>query len=93
MARTPEADGSLLDHTFGMFFTETRSGMNHARDRVPILLFGGKFLKLNAGQFLVVKPDHYVNDIWASALTAWNVPTKIYGDPTYATGVIPGLFG
>jgi hypothetical protein len=93
MARTPEGAGTLLDNTLGMFFTESRWGASHERHRVPVLLFGGKFLKLNTGQFLVIKPEHYVNDIWASALTAWNVPTTIYGDPQYATGIVPGLFG
>jgi hypothetical protein len=76
-----------------MMFTERMMGDSHSRQRIPLLLFGGKFLKLNTGQFIVVKPEHYVNDIWASALTAWGVPTTIYGDPRYATGVVPGLFG
>jgi hypothetical protein len=93
MSRTPEGSGSLLDNVFGMLFTERLDGDSESRDRNPLLLFGGKFLKLNTGQFLVVRPDHYVNDIWASALTAWGVPTTIYGDPRYATGVVPGLFG
>jgi hypothetical protein len=83
----------MLDNVFGMLFTERLDGDTHSRDRNPLLLFGGKFLKLNTGQFLIVRPDHYVNDIWASALTAWGVPTNIYGDPKYAMGVMPGLFG
>ena len=37
-------------------FTECRDGDYHSRARNPALLFGGKFLKLNAGQLLVVRP-------------------------------------
>ena len=93
MAKTPEGAGNMLDNVLGMYFTECRDGDSHERRRNPCMLFGGKFLNLNAGQFMVVNPNRYVNDIWASTLTAWGVPTTIYGDPAYAKGVIPGLFG
>jgi hypothetical protein len=93
MAQTPEGGGSLLDNVLGMFFTECRNGDDNARTRIPIVLFGGKFLKLNTGQFLTITPNAYVNDIWASALTAWGVPTPTFGDPQYSRGPIPGLFG
>src|SRR5262249_43032636 len=93
MSRTPEGAGTMLDNVFGMLFSERLDGDTHSRDRNPLLLFGGKFLKLNTGQFLVVRPDHYINDIWTSALTAWGVPTTIFGDPKYAGGIMPGLFG
>ncbi len=93
MVATPEGAGSLLDNTFGAFFTEVRNGVSHDRRRVPLLLFGGKFLRLNTGQFLTIAPNAYVNDVWASALTAWGVPTTVYGDPRFGRGVLPGLFG
>jgi len=93
MAKTPEGTGNMLDNVLGMYFTECRDGDSHERRRNPCMLFGGQFLKLNAGQYMVVNPNRYVNDIWASTLTAWGVPTTIYGDPAYAKGVIPGLFG
>jgi hypothetical protein len=93
MSQTPEGGGTLLDNVFGMYFTECRSGYDVARARNPLMLFGGKFLKLNAGQFQVVAPSVCTNDVWASVLTAWGVPTTIFGDPQYARGVIPGLFG
>jgi hypothetical protein len=93
MQKTPEGSGNLLDNTLGMYFTECRDGDTHERRRNPCMLFGGKFLKLNTGQYMVVNPARYVNDIWASTLTAWGVPTTVYGDPQYAKGVIPGLYG
>ncbi len=93
MQKTPEGAGTLLDNTLGMLWTECRDGDNHERRRNPCMLFGGKFLKLNTGQYMVIEPTRYTNDIWASTLTAWGVPTTIYGDPQYAKGIIPGLFG
>jgi hypothetical protein len=93
MSQTPEGAGTLLDNVLGMYFTERRNGDDHARKRNPLMLFGGKFLKLNTGQFAVITPSAYTNDVWASVLTAWGVPTSIFGDPQYARGAIPGLFG
>jgi hypothetical protein len=93
MTQTPEGAGSLLDNVFGTFFTECRDGDNHERRRIPLMLFGGKFLKLQTGQFFAATPNAYVNDVWASALTAWGVPTTVFGDPVYGRGVISGLFG
>jgi hypothetical protein len=93
MSNTPEGPGSLLDNTFGACFTEFREGSTIERRRNPLLLFGGKFLRLNAGQYLVQSPSVYVNDVWASALTAWGQPTTVFGDPQYGKGAISGLFG
>ncbi len=91
LASTPEGTGSLLDNTLGFFFTECRHG-EHERRRNPCMLFGGKFLKLNAGQY-VTSPSRYTNDLWATVLTAWGAPTKVFGDPQYGTGTLAGLFG
>jgi hypothetical protein len=92
MSKTPEMTGSLLDNTLGMYFSECRDGDIHERRRNPCMLFGGKFLGLKTGQYMVLNPARYANDIWASVLTAWGVPTTVYGDPMYGKGVIPGLF-
>jgi hypothetical protein len=93
MAKTTEGTDTLLDNTLGMYFSECRDGDIHERRRNPCMLFGGKFLGLKTGQFLVMNPARYANDIWASVLTAWGVPTTVYGDPNYGKGIIPGLFG
>jgi hypothetical protein len=92
MSTTTEASGNLLDNTLGMYFSECRDGDSHERRRNPCMLFGGKFLGLKTGQYMVLNPSRYANDIWASVLTAWGVPTTVYGDPMYGKGVVPGLF-
>jgi hypothetical protein len=96
MFMTKEGTGTLLDNTLGFLFTECRDGDTHERKRNPGMLFGGKFLKLNTGQFMVfptTPKQRYTNDIWSSVLTAWGVPTTTWGDPQYSNGVLPGLFG
>jgi len=93
MSKTVEGAGNLLDNTLGMYFSECRDGDSHERRRNPCMLFGGKFLNLKTGQYMIVSPSRYVNDLWASVLTAWGVPMTVYGDPMYGKGIIPGLFG
>jgi hypothetical protein len=93
MSTTVEGSGTILDNTIGMCFTEFREGSTIERRRNPLLLFGGKFLRLNAGQFMVQSPNVYANDVWASMLTAWGSPTTVFGDPQYGKGAISGLFG
>jgi len=93
MSKTVEGAGNLLDNTLGMYFSECRDGDSHERRRNPCMLFGGKFLNLKTGQYMIVSPSRYVNDIWASVFTAWGVPMTVYGDPMYGKGIIPGLFG
>jgi hypothetical protein len=97
MAATPEgpAGETLLDHTLGHLFTECRDGDTHERRRVPTMLFGGKFLKLNTGQLMVVSPNRYTNDMSAAIFAAFGapLPNGVYGDPMYGKGVLPGVFG
>jgi len=97
MNATPEgpAGETLLDHVFGHVFTECRDGDTHERRRNPSMLFGGKFLKLNSGQFMVVSPNRYTNDMMAAILQAFGapLPNGVYGDPMYGKGALPGIFG
>jgi hypothetical protein len=60
------------------------------------MLFGGKFFAtlghaMTRGH-MVLSPIRYTNDMMAAILTAWGVPTTVYGDPVYGKGPVPGLF-
>ena len=53
------------------------------------LLFGGKFLQLNVGNYLNYAPKIYQNDVWTSMLNAWGCPSEQFGDPMYCKGAGP----
>jgi len=53
LAATPDiGGGSLLDNTLVIYWTEVSEGHSHGAVDMPVVLFGGKFLKLNGGSFL-----------------------------------------
>jgi hypothetical protein len=95
MQNTPEGPPgeTLLDHTLVVYINECSIGDDHHQQDMPILLIGGKFLKLHTNDFLKLSASRYMNDVWSSMLTAWGVPTTTWGDAKYSQGPIPGLFG
>jgi hypothetical protein len=53
MAATPDVGGgSLLDNTLVVFWSEVSDGNAHGAVDMPVLLFGGKFLKMKGGSYL-----------------------------------------
>jgi hypothetical protein len=90
MDRVPEAGGTLLDNTLAYYFSECSYGDDHEMIDLCTLLFGGKFLKLNVGNYLDYTPKIYQNDVWTSLLNAWGVPTDRFGDPRYCRNAGPG---
>jgi hypothetical protein len=95
MQNTPEGPPgeTLLDHTLVVYLNECSIGDDHHQQDMPILLIGGKFLKLHTNDFLKLSASRYMNDVWSSVLTAWGVPTTTWGDTKYSKGPIAGLFG
>jgi len=54
------------------------------------LFFGGKFLRLNVGNYLAYAPKIYMNDVWTSILNAWGKQTNQFGEPKYCKASGPG---
>ncbi len=90
MDKIPEASGTLLDNTLAFYFSECSYGDDHEMVDMCSLLFGGKFLRLNVGNYLVQSPRLYQNDVYTSLLNAWGLPTERFGDPKYCKGAGPG---
>jgi hypothetical protein len=88
MDKVPEGSPgeTLLDNTLTYYFSECSYGDEHEMIDVCTLLFGGKFLKLNVGNYLSYAPKIYTNDVWTSLLNAWGKPIDKFGDPKYCKG-------
>ena len=54
-----------------------------------MLFFGGNFLKLNIGNYIQLSPAVFMNDVLAAMLTAWGVPTTVFGDAKFGKGPAP----
>ena len=88
----PEAGGTLLDHTAVLWCSELGQGASHSHDDVPFVIAGGAGLGIPDGRYLTYAGKNH-NDLLASLLTAVGVTTELFGDPDYATRLLPGLLG
>jgi hypothetical protein len=91
MKNTPDGDGTLLDHTLVVYFNECAIGANHTVENMPLLLFGGKSLKLQTGRHLRFG-GKFMTDVWSAIGNAMGVPMTTFGDPAFNKGTVPGLF-
>jgi hypothetical protein len=103
LKNTPEGNGSMLDNTFVVFFSEVALGAGHGWTKMPVTFFGGKSVGLKTGRNLMMN-GRYLNDIWAAVLPAfgltlpadnkfggYNVWKGVTG-PRLGDGAVSGLF-
>jgi hypothetical protein len=104
---TMDVDGNtLLDNTLVVFWNEISNGNAHGAVDMPVVLFGGKFLKLKGGSFLTLgqggqnpaqsydKPGApWMSDLWVTTAQAWGYGLSSFGDPSWNSGVIKGIYG
>jgi len=90
MQLVTESNGTLLDNTLVVFFNECAIGNTHSINRMPVLMLGGKSLKLQGGQHF---DGHgaYMNDVWAAVCGALGTDAS-FGDAAFAKGPVAGLF-
>jgi uncharacterized protein DUF1552 len=108
MAATPDiGGGTLLDNTMVVFWSEASNGNAHGAVDMPVLLFGAKFLKMKGGSQLTLgggsvpasatvnkPPAPYMSDFWVTLAQTWGYTSlTTYGDPSWNTGPISGIFG
>jgi hypothetical protein len=108
MSTTPDiGGGTLLDNTMVVFWSEASNGNAHGAVDMPVLLFGGKFLKMKGGSCLTLgsgsvaanatvnkPPAPYMSDFWVTLAQAWGYTSMTsYGDASWNTGPINGIFG
>jgi hypothetical protein len=92
---TPETngDGSLLDNTLVVYWNNCHDGNSKGTQDIPLLLFGGKFLKLQGGKYLQF-PRRFMSDLWVETAQAWGYAEMTsYGAPMWNTGRMPGIYG
>jgi hypothetical protein len=108
LANTPDAvgGGSLLDNTLVVFWNECSVGNAHDWRNMPVLLFGGKFLKLNGGRYHDFSAKsggtgRYMSDVWTEVSKQWAGaegvtgydPLVKYGADQWNTGTMSEMFG
>ena len=90
LARTPDGEGTLLDHTMILYGAGLADGNSHEHDHLPAMLVGGACGAIRGGQYLQVAPRTPIANLYVSMLGAMGVEVEKLGD---STGKIDGLGG
>jgi hypothetical protein len=88
MAKTPDGDGSLLDHTMILYGAGLADGNSHQHDHLPTMLVGGG---MRGNRFLQVPPQTPITNLYVSMLGAMGVAVEKLGDSTGRLSELTGL--
>lgn len=88
LARTPEGEGSLLDHCLILYGSSMRDGNGHDRHDLPVLLAGSGGGAATPGRILRFAAETPLANLHLSLLDAVGVEEERFSD---STGRLPGL--
>ncbi len=82
MAKTPDGDGSLLDHSMIVYGAGLADGNRHEHVNLPVMLLGGGCGTLKTGRHLHLAAKTPINNLYVSMLDRMGVPVESLGDST-----------
>jgi Protein of unknown function (DUF1552) len=81
MAKTPDGDGSLLDHSMIVYGAGLADGNRHEHVNLPVMIAGGACGTIKTGRHLEVAKTP-INNLYVSMLDRMGVPGEELGDST-----------
>jgi Protein of unknown function (DUF1552) len=88
MRRTPDGDGSLLDHSMLLYGSGISDSNIHMHDNLPLVLVGGGAGQIKGGRHVRYAKDTPVANLFLNMLDKLGVPAEQFGD---STGRLPHL--
>ncbi len=82
LRRTPDGDGSLLDHVIILFGGGISNSDRHTHGPLPTLVVGGGAGTIRGGRHLVYPEDTPLTNLQLTLLNMMGVPGEILGDST-----------
>ncbi len=82
MAKTPDGDGSLLDHSMIVYGSGLADGNKHEHLNLPVLIAGGACGTIQTGRHLNLETKTPINNLFVSMLDRMGVPGETLGDST-----------
>lgn len=82
LKKTPDGDGTLLDHSLILYGSGISDGNEHNHDPLPIVLVGGAGGTLKGDRHLKFENKPSIANLHASMLNKLGVPTTHFGDST-----------
>jgi Protein of unknown function (DUF1552) len=91
LAKTPDGDGSLLDHVILLFGSGISNSDRHTHGPLPTVLVGGGGGTLKGGRHLVYPEHTPLTNLQLTLLNKLGVPAETLGDSTGQFSELSGL--
>ncbi len=82
LQKTPDGDGTLLDHSLVLYGSAMGDANQHNHYPLPIVLAGGASGKLKGGRHLRNTPETTMSNLLVAILDKLDIPTEKFGDST-----------
>ena len=90
LSKTPDKDGSLLDHTLLLYGAGMSESNGHVYEDVPTLLVAGKALGVKGGRHLRYEPTPLPN-LQLTILERMGLPVEHFGNSTGTLSLLTGV--
>jgi hypothetical protein len=80
--KTPDGDGTLLDHTLVLYGSTLSDGNEHNHDPLPVFLVGGASGQVKGGRHIQVAPHTPMSNLLLTMLNKFGVQQQKFGDST-----------
>jgi hypothetical protein len=80
MAKTPDGDGTLLDHSMTLFGSNMSDSNRHNHDPLPVAILGRANGRIKGGQHLRYAQDSKFADLLLTLLERTQIPVEKIGD-------------
>jgi len=82
LQKTPDGDGTLLDHSLVLYGSAMGDGNQHNHYPLPIVLAGGASGRLKGGRHIRNTPETTMSNLLLAMLDKLEIPTEKFGDST-----------
>jgi hypothetical protein len=82
LQKTPDGDGTLLDHSMVLYGSSMSNSNQHDHDPLPIILVGGASGQLKGGRHMKYAPHTTMSNLLLSMAEKLGVPMEKFGDST-----------
>jgi hypothetical protein len=82
LQKTPDGDGTLLDHSLILYGSAMGDGNQHNHYPLPIVLAGGASGRLKGGRHIRNTPETTMSNLLLAMLDTLGIPTEKFGDST-----------
>jgi len=82
LKKTPDGDGSLLDHSLVLYGSTLSDGNEHNHDPLPVLLIGGASGRLKGGRHMKYPAHTPMSNLLLTVLDKFGIDQPKFGDST-----------